>query len=126
MDVISGRTLLAHLGEDEVVVVDCRSDAERERLPVQIPGAIHMSCEEIHASPLVLPDDELIVLYDAEGVSPGCRRAGRILELAGRSVAILDGGLRGWLQHGYPTETRVVRHGVESFSFGIEIISDPR
>ncbi len=125
MEVISGRTLLARLGEDELVVVDCRSVAERQLLPIQIPGAIQMTCEEIHASPLVLPDDELIVLYDQDGPSAGIRRAMRILELAGRSALALEGGLRGWLQHGFPTETRHPRRGDEiTYSVGIEILSD--
>ncbi len=105
MDLISGRSLMASLGEDEVVVVDCRDDAGFDTLPLLIPGALRMSCEEIHATPLVLPDDELIVLYDADGVTTRCRRAIRILELAGRRAMGLEGGLRGWISHGYPTES---------------------
>ena len=105
MDLISGRSLMASLGEDEVVVVDCRDEAGFVALPLLIPGAVRMSCEQIHATPMVLPDDELIVLYDSEGVTSRCRRAERILELAGRRAAALEDGLRGWISRGYPTES---------------------
>jgi rhodanese-related sulfurtransferase len=124
MDVISSRSLMARLGEDEVVVVDCRSDEDWSALPLQIPGAIRMSCDEIHATPLVLPDDELIVLYDHDGASAACRRAIRILQAAGRSAAALEGGLRGWVGMGFPTEGRLLRRRLVEVRIGLS--ADPR
>ena len=96
--------LLGRLGSDEVVVVDCRNDEEWERWPVQLPGALRMPLVEILETPWVLPDDELIVLYDATGRSPTLRRAVQVLILAGRNPATLEGGLLGWLGAGFPTE----------------------
>ena len=101
--------LLGRLGSDEVVVVDCRSSEEWERWPAQIPGALRLTLVEILETPWVLPDDELIVLYDGAGASPTVRRAYSILTLAGRTAAVLDGGLLAWLAGGFPTERRGAR-----------------
>jgi rhodanese-related sulfurtransferase len=98
--------LLGWLGSDEVVVVDCRGDEEWLRWPVQIPGALRMRLVEILEAPWILPDDELIVLYDGTGTSPTLRRAFQILSLAGRTPATLEGGLLAWLAAGFPTERR--------------------
>ncbi|MBX5480882.1 MAG: rhodanese-like domain-containing protein [Myxococcaceae bacterium] len=101
--------LVERLGDDEVVVVDIRRPEDSRRVPLQIPGAIRMTLQEIHDSPHTLPDDELIVLYDGDGGFLA-RRALRILQLAGRSAAILEGGLQKWLSGGYPTETVRTRY----------------
>ena len=108
--VIPAWDLLGRLGSDElVVVVDCRGSEEWERWPVQIPGALRFTLVEILETPWVLPDDELIVLYDATGTSPTVRRAYSVLNLAGRTAAVLDGGLLSWLAAGFPTERRGAR-----------------
>lgn len=95
--------LLGRLGDEDVVVVDCRSAEEAHRMPVQVPGALRMTVEDIQQSPHALPDDELVVLCDADGGLVS-RRAWRLLSLAGRSAVVLRGGLRGWIQAGNPTE----------------------
>lgn len=95
--------LVGRLGDDEVVVVDVRSAEELRSLPMQIPGAIRMSFEDIQASPRTLPDDELIVLCDGgDGIL--ARRASRVLRMAGRRALVLKGGLPAWLHAGFPTE----------------------
>jgi rhodanese-related sulfurtransferase len=107
--VIPSWDLLGRLGSDEVVVVDCRSSEEWDRWPVQIPGALRLTLVEILETPWVLPDDELIVLYDGSGESPTVRRAYYVLTLAGRTAAVLDAGLLGWIAGGFPTERRGAR-----------------
>lgn len=94
--------LLGRLGDDDVVVVDCRADEDFAQLPAQIPGAVRMSCEEIREAPWTLPDDELIVLYDGTHDSFRPRMAARFLRRAGRRAVVLEGGLRAWLSEGYP------------------------
>lgn len=101
--------LVGRLGEEEVVVVDCRSQEEWTLLPVQIPGALWMPVEEIRASPWTLPDDELIVLYDGSTDGPRARAAQRILRHCGRRSVYLDGGLSAWLALGFPIESMRVR-----------------
>lgn len=95
--------LVSRLGDDEVVVVDCRSAEERQLVPLQIPGAVMMSVEDIRSSPWVLPDDELVIVYDG-GDQRCAPRAARALLSAGRRAVVLDGGIRGWLEAGYPAE----------------------
>ncbi len=100
---IPGLDVLELLGDDEVVVVDCRSRDEWGFVPLQIPGALRMGLEEILEAPDALPDDELIVLCDGTD-GPRARRAWRALLLAGRTAVCLRGGLRDWIRRGYPTE----------------------
>lgn len=101
--------LVGRLGDDEVVVVDVRSEEELRNLPMQIPGAIRMSLEDIQAAPWSLPDDELIVLCDG-GDGVFARRASRTLRMAGRRALVLKGGLSAWLHAGFPTERIMPRH----------------
>jgi rhodanese-related sulfurtransferase len=100
---IPGLDVLELLGDDEVVVVDCRSREDWRFVPLQIPGALRMGLEEILESPSALPDDELIVLCDGTD-GTRARRAWRALLLAGRTAVCLRGGLREWIRRGYPTE----------------------
>ena len=102
--VIPAWDLLSRLGNDDVVVVDCRSADESERWPVQIPGALRMTLPEVLEAPWVLPDDELIVLCNATGEGPLLRRAFHVLAYAGRTPAVLEGGLHAWIAEGFPTE----------------------
>ena len=96
--------LLSRLGDEDVVVVDCRSLDEAERWPIQIPGSLRMTLQEIVDAPWALPDDELIVLFDANGNGSALRRAHQVLIHSGRSAVMLLEGLRGWLAAGFPTE----------------------
>jgi rhodanese-related sulfurtransferase len=102
--VIPAWDLLGRLGNDDVVVVDCRSPEEAERWPLQIAGALRMTLAEILESPWVLPDDELIVLCNSTGEGSLLRRAFHVLAYAGRTPAILVGGLHAWITEGFPTE----------------------
>ena len=95
--------LLGRLGDEDVVVVDVRGDEEARRLPLQVPGTLRMTVEDIQESPHSLPDDELIVLVDHEAGFTA-RRAWRLLQLAGRTAIVLQGGMRAWLSDGCPTE----------------------
>src|SRR4051794_20272692 len=53
--------LLMRLGDDEVLVLDCREDGQW-LTELQIPGALRMSLAELPHGVHALPDDELIVV----------------------------------------------------------------
>lgn len=113
--------LVEHLGEPGLVVVDL-SPAEvfAER---HAPGARHLPYREIVSNEppvggLVPPQQALETLFSRLGIGPdvhvvamdaeGGGAAGRLLwtlELLGHDrVSLLDGGLRAWVEEGFPIE----------------------
>lgn len=102
---IDPRDLFLRLGDDELLVVDCRTDDEWERVQLHIPGALRMTLTELCEAAHILPDDELIVLCGAD--ADDAHEAWRILRLRGRESVCLDGGLLRWLDRGYPVERHV-------------------
>ena len=101
---INSRDLFARLGDEEILVLDCRSDEDWTCWDLQIPGALPMSYRELSEGAHVLPDDELIVVCGCASDGSDARKALRLLRLRGRQGIILEGGLRSWVSHGYPTE----------------------
>lgn len=97
--------LMAQLGDDEVLILDCRSLEEWNGYGLHIPGALRMGVEEIGQFAHALPDDELIVLCGYRPDGSDARRAYRFLQFRGRRAVILAGGLRSWVTEGYPTES---------------------
>jgi rhodanese-related sulfurtransferase len=97
------RDLLLRLGDDEVLVIDCRPDDQWQALDVQIPGALWIAGGELAHAAHSLPDDELIVIYGTSR-EPHAWRACRMLRLRGFDAVVLDGGLRAWISMGFPTE----------------------
>ncbi len=103
MDIVCSE-LLMRLGDDELLVIDCRHPEDWSRLEVHIPGALRISVTELSDCAHVLPDDELIVLCGVAPDGADSRRAHRLLKLRGRDSVCLSGGLQAWLSAGYPTE----------------------
>jgi rhodanese-related sulfurtransferase len=101
---IEPRDLYLRLGDDEVLVIDCREEEAWSELPVRIPGALKMTLHELSEAHHVLPDDELIILCGADPDGSDARSAWRILRLHDRDAVCLRGGLHGWIGAGYPTE----------------------
>lgn len=97
--------LFSLLEDDELVVVDCRSDEAWESLPVHIPGALRMCLVDLYRSYQVLPDDELVVLCGSEPDGADARRACRMLRLRGRQAVCLKGGMKAWVDAGLPTDS---------------------
>ncbi len=100
------RELYLRLGDDDLVVVDCRSQDEWNGLEAHIPGALWMPPQELESEDAVhaLPDDELIVLCGLGPDGSDARRAYRILQLRGRDAVCLEGGLETWVTNGYPAD----------------------
>jgi rhodanese-related sulfurtransferase len=100
---INCRDLLLRLGDEEILVLDCRPEDDWSSPDVQIPGALRISVEELADAARSLPDDELIVIY-SHSRDAGSRRACRMLRLRGLDAVVLEGGLRSWISQGFPTE----------------------
>jgi rhodanese-related sulfurtransferase len=99
--------LYIRLGDEEVLILDCRAPADWERYGLHIPGALWMTFEEILEDIAMLPDDELIVVCGCASDGSDARRVCRLLQQRGLNAICLDGGLQGWITHGLPTESHV-------------------
>ncbi|HYI00708.1 rhodanese-like domain-containing protein [Hyalangium sp.] len=101
--------LYLRLGDDDVLVLDCRSPARWEEIEFHIPGSLRMTPEEVARDLFILPDDELIVLCGCEEDWEDVLRLCRLLLLRGRNAVCLDGGIQGWVNEGFPTERHLCR-----------------
>jgi len=96
--------LYLRLGDDDVLVLDCRSRNHWEQIEFHIPGSLRMTPEEVARDLFILPDDELIVLCGCEEDWEDVSRLCQLLHLQGRNAVCLDGGIQGWVSQGFPTE----------------------
>ena len=96
--------LYLRLGDDDVLVLDCRSPQDWEQLEFHIPGALRMTPEEVVQDQGVLPDDELIVLCGCESDVDAVLRLCQLLLLRGRNAVFIPGGIHTWVSEGFPTE----------------------
>lgn len=106
---IECHALLARLGEDELLVIDCRDERGACESQVQIPGSLRLDFDELVECVHSLPDDELIVLVGCEPGDADSRRAWRLLWAQGHEVVCLRGGFPAWIRGGFPTEPYVSR-----------------
>lgn len=104
MATIDCAELFQKLGDDDLLVLDCRDEREWDVNPFQIPGTLKLSVRELREAADSLPDDELIVLVGTAQDSSDVLRAFRILRRHKRQALILEGGLLEWIEHGLPTE----------------------
>lgn len=132
---IDAPTLKTRLGERNLIVLDIRSGENREAgranfVAARIPGAVHG--DYAHASwrlprenvSVYLPEpaqfevlagdlgisneSDVVVVHegtDATSFGSAARVYWTFKSMGHASVAILDGGFRGWQQAGYPVET---------------------
>jgi len=96
--------LYLRLGDDDVLVLDCRSPDNWEQVEFHIPGSLRMTPEEVARDLFILPDDELIVLCGCEEDWEDVLRICRLLLLQGRKAVCLEGGIQAWVAEGFPTE----------------------
>ena len=105
--------LFLRLGDDDVLVLDCREAEDWEHLELHVPGALHLTAAELAEVATSLPDDELIVLC---GSGPGERdthRAWQVLQRYGLTAVCLQGGLQAWVTLGFPTESHSARGSLQ-------------
>lgn len=141
---VSVEWLAARLRDPEVVVLDATLppvgvvpavDTRARYVERHIPGAVFFDIEELsdHSIPLphMLPsegefarsmaalgvsDDATIVVYEQEGVFSAPRAWWMLRTFGARDVYVLDGGLRGWIAAGLPTESGSVRRARAKFN----------
>jgi rhodanese-related sulfurtransferase len=101
--------LYLRLGDDDVLVLDCRSPDNWELVEFHIPGSLRMAPDEVYRDLFILPDDELIVLYGCEADWENVLRICRMLMMQGRKAVCLEGGIQAWVAEGFPTERHHVR-----------------
>jgi len=151
---VSTDWLAAHLGDKGIALLDAtwapkgtRPDPDALYAAGHIPGARRFDVDQIadHGSPLphMLPTpelfaaeagllgidaDDLIVAYDATGVTSAAARAWWMFRVFGHNkVAVLDGGLPKWIAEGRPVETgQPAPPGPKSFvaRFHAELVRD--
>jgi thiosulfate/3-mercaptopyruvate sulfurtransferase len=128
---VSTEWLAAHLGEPDLVAVDCSwhmpasgRSGRNEYLAAHIPGARFLDIDQVSdtaaASPHMLPSGEVfgaamerlgigrsdrIVVYDNSLIRTAARGWFMLRHFGAQSVAILDGGMQRWLAEGRPTES---------------------
>ena len=89
-------------GQD-VIVVDVREPADFETEPAIIPGALHLTTEELDQRHREIPRGRDIVLYCACPTESSSSRVALLLKLRGiERVRPLAGGFHAWRDLGYP------------------------
>lgn len=126
---ISTEALAAHLGEDDLRIIDASwhlddRDGRTEFEQRHLPGAVFFDLEAVSdldsALPHMLPSAEhfaaavgalgvsrtdRIVVYDAAGLFSAARVWWMFRVMGANRVQVLDGGLPKWLAEGRPVET---------------------
>jgi thiosulfate/3-mercaptopyruvate sulfurtransferase len=129
-DLVSTQWLAEHLGDADVVPVDCSffmpggRDARAEFLDAHIPGArfldIDAVCDTSNSAPHMLPHpdqfgaamtqlgigrDDRIIAYDNSPLRTAARGWFMFRHFGATRVAILNGGMQKWVAEGRPTES---------------------
>jgi thiosulfate/3-mercaptopyruvate sulfurtransferase len=128
---VSTEWLAGHLGEPDLVVVDCSwhmpasgRNGRAEFPDAHIPGARYLDIDEVSdrssPSPHMLPSaadfgaamerlgigrDDRIIVYDNSPTRTAARGWFMLRHFGAKQVAILDGGLQKWVAEGRPTES---------------------
>jgi thiosulfate/3-mercaptopyruvate sulfurtransferase len=128
---VSTDWLAQHLGEEDLVVVDCSwfmpasgRNGREEYLAAHIPGARFLDIDEVadksNPAPHSLPsasdfgaamqelgvgNDDRIIVYDNSPVRTAARGWFMFRHFGADKVAILDGGFQKWLSEGRATES---------------------
>jgi len=89
-------------GED-MIVVDVRDRIDFQAEPAIIPGALHMTVDELDARHREIPRERDIVLYCTCPSEETSARAALLLRARGiERIRPLAGGYHGWRDRGYP------------------------
>ena len=90
-------------GGEEMLVVDLRDRIDFEAEPEIIPGALHLTVEELEARHHEIPREREIVLYCTCPTEATSARVAMLLKRRGiERVRPLAGGYRAWRDRGYP------------------------
>ena len=100
-------------GGKEMIVVDVRDRIDFDAEPAIIPGALHLTTEELEARHNEIPREREIVLYCTCPSEETSARAALLLRQRGiEKIRPLAGGYHGWRDRGYPmTELTIAANG---------------
>jgi membrane protein DedA with SNARE-associated domain/rhodanese-related sulfurtransferase len=100
-------------GGEEMIVVDVRDRIDFDAEPAIIPGALHLTTEELEARHQEIPREREIVLYCTCPSEETSARAALLLRRRGiERIRPLAGGYHGWRDRGYPmTELTIATNG---------------
>ncbi len=100
-------------GGEEMIVVDVRDRIDFDAEPAIIPGALHLTTEELEARHTEIPREREIVLYCTCPSEETSARAALLLRRRGiEKIRPLAGGYHGWRDRGYPmTELAMASNG---------------
>jgi thiosulfate/3-mercaptopyruvate sulfurtransferase len=135
--------LAGHLGDPKIKILDATLppvgvtpaiDTHGRYMARHIPGAMFFDIEQLsdHSTPLphMLPkpqefsrsmaalgvgDQMDIMVYEQEGVFSAPRAWWMLRIFGARNVFLLDGGLRAWIEDGFPTESGEVHSAPATF-----------
>ena len=100
-------------GGVDTIVVDVRDRIDFDAEPAIIPGALHLTTEELEARHKEIPREREIVLYCTCPSEETSARAALLLRQRGiERIRPLAGGYHGWRDRGYPmVELATASHG---------------
>jgi len=100
-------------GGEDMIVVDVRDRVDFESEPAIIPGALHLTVDELDARHREIPRERDIVLYCTCPSEETSARAALLLRRRGiERIRPLAGGYHGWRDRGYPmTELEIASNG---------------
>ena len=145
---VTPSSLAECLGDPDTVVLDATMppvgavppvDTRSRYVAQHIPGAVFFDIEELsdhsNSLPHMLPTPEefsrsmaalgvsdglTIVVYEQAGMFSAPRTWWMLRTMGVQQVYILDGGLRAWIEAGYPTESGEVHRNPANFRAGLD------
>ncbi|PHM37820.1 3-mercaptopyruvate sulfurtransferase [Xenorhabdus innexi] len=139
---VTPQWLNEHLNDENVVIIDASApmptesiDYQQKWLEKHITGSCFFDLDKIanlrSALPHMLPEPEtfqkavsamgiseqhLIVIYDQGNMFSAPRAWWTFKNFGAQNIRILEGGLQGWQQAGYPTESGEFSHDAQVFN----------
>ena len=95
-------------GPSAPLIVDVRLKYPFEHSSLTLPGALRLAPNALDLSRLPLDRD--IVLYDSDPEELVSSSLARELQKSGYRVAVLAGGIAGWVLAKYPTDSKPAPH----------------
>jgi membrane protein DedA with SNARE-associated domain/rhodanese-related sulfurtransferase len=91
--------------------------------PEAIPGAFRVDPSRLRNSPhITVPDDVQVILYSSSGRDTVCARAAVGLNRIGiENVWVLEGGLKAWLEKGFPVSKSPEKPEVVAERLGVRL-----
>lgn len=145
---VTSKWLHAHIHDPNIVIADCRFDlanpeaGEHQYRESHIPYALYFDLQkdlsaavQTHGGRHPLPDPDRfchmlgqrgidqskhVIAYDNQGGAMAARLWWLLTYLGHANVSLLDGGYRGWLNHGYPVTPKLPKLKKTTFAPNVQ------